>query len=105
MVYKKDSQKIYNILKLYYETLPSQLEEIFQLAKARDYVKLKSKINSLKTKMSYLGLKQIYDNLRNIEKLLAEQKNLNEITGMLKSISKYWSLAYSELKKVLRVPN
>lgn len=103
MVYKKDSQKIYNILKLYYETLPSQLDEIYQLGKDREYVKLKSRISSLKTKMSYLGLKQIYDPLRNIEKLISEQRNLNEIPGSLKMISKYWSLAYDELKKVLKL--
>ncbi len=104
MVYKKDPAKIYNILKLYYDTLPGQLQEVEELAKKRTFDKLKSKTNSLKTKMNYLGLKKIYENLREIEKLLAEQKNLSEIPSLLRTISNYWSLAYVELKNLLQIP-
>jgi PAS domain S-box-containing protein len=104
MVYKKDPAKIYNILKLYFDTLPGQIREVEQLAKNREFDKLKSKTNSLKTKMSYMGLKPIYENLREIEKLLAEQKNLNDINGLIKKIISYWSLAHLELKKLLRIP-
>ncbi len=105
MVYKKDSHKIYNILKLYYDTLPAQVDEVNKLAKDREYAKLKSRINSLKTKMSYLGLKQIYNSLGTIEKHIVEQKNLTEINAMLKTISNYWSIAQQELKKILRLPS
>lgn len=103
MVYKKDPAKIYNILKLYFDTLPGQLQEVLDLSKSRDFNKLKSKINSLKTKMSYMGLKMIYENLREIEKLLTEQKNMADIPGLLRTISNYWSLAYVELKKLLHI--
>jgi len=103
MVYKKDPAKIYNILKLYFDTLPGQLQEVMDLSKSRDFNKLKSKINSLKTKMNYMGLKMIYENLREIEKLLAEQKNMADIPGLLRTISNYWSLAYIELKKLLHI--
>lgn len=103
MVYKKDPSKIYNILKLYFDTLPGQFIEINDLAKNRDFDKLKSKINSLKTKMSYMGLKKVYENLREIEKLLSENKNLTEIPGLLKIINNHWSLAYVELKTLLRL--
>lgn len=103
MVYKKDPAKIYNILKLYFDTLPGQLQEVLNLSKAREFNKLKSKISSLKTKMSYMGLKMIYENLREVEKLLAEQKNMADIPGLLRTISNYWSLAYVELKKLLHI--
>ncbi len=103
MVYKKDPTKIYNILKLYFDTLPGQLQEVVDLSKSRDFNKLKSKSNSLKTKMNYMGLKMIYENLREIEKLLAEQKNMADIPGLLRTISNYWSLAYIELKKLLHI--
>lgn len=101
MVYKKDSGKIYNILKLYYETLPSQINEIEVLAKDRDFTKLKSRINSLKTKMSYLGLKKVYEQLREIEKLLSTNKNLAEIPDMINAVMEFWSVAYNELRTIL----
>ncbi len=103
MVYKKDASKIYNILKLYYDTLPTQIIEIEQLAKNRNYNKLKPRINSLKTKMSYLGLKQIYEQLRQLEKLLSEQKNLADIPDMIKEVFNFWEIAYDELKKLLKI--
>lgn len=101
MVYKKDPQKIYNILKLYYETLPNQLREVIDLAKTRDYQKLKSKINNLKTKMSYMGLKVIYEKLRSIEQMVNEQKNLAELSIILKTIQQLWAEAEGELRNLL----
>jgi len=104
MVYKKDPAKIYNILNLYYDTLPSQVKEVEELVKQKDYKKLKPRINSLKTKMSYLGLKKIYEQIRGVEKLLNEEKNLAEIDGMSKTIIKDWIVAYEELRNILRIP-
>ncbi|MBI9068706.1 MAG: GAF domain-containing protein [Salinivirgaceae bacterium] len=103
MVYKKDSSRIYNILKLYYETLPEQISEINEIAKMRDFVKLKSKISSLKTKMSYLGLKNIFESLRGIENMLVEQRNLSEIPTVLNSILKLWAEAEAELRNLLGI--
>ncbi len=105
MVYKKDPQKIYNILKLYYDTLPSQVHELKTFNDQRDYKKLKSKINSLKTKMSYLGLKKIYEDLRGIELLLNENKNLNKVSELLEKTIQDWSKAGKELADFLNIPN
>ena len=103
MVYKKDPHKIYNILKLYHDTLPAQITEINDLAKNKDYNKLKQKINNLKTKMSYLGLKIIYEHLRNLEKMLAEERNLAEIPDIVNNILSFWNSAYEELEKILDI--
>lgn len=105
MVYKKDPVKIYNILKLYFDTLPAQVNELKEISDQRDFSKLRSKINSLKTKMSYLGLKQIYEQLRNIEKLLTEQKNLANIPDILSQIIKIWESALDELALLLNIKN
>jgi methyl-accepting chemotaxis protein len=104
MVYKKDAAKIYNILKLYYDTLSVQVAEVESVAMSKDFVTLKTRVGNLKTKMSYLGLKVVYEKLREIEKLLAEQKNLIEIPEMVKGIKKHWSLAHDELKMLLKLP-
>ncbi len=105
MVYKKDSLRIYNILKLYYDTLPPQVQELETLTNNKDYAKLKSRIGSLKTKMSYLGLKTIFNHLRDVEKLINEQKNLVEIPAIIKGIVKFWSLAQMELMQILSIPD
>jgi len=104
MVYKKDPQKIYNILKLYHDTLPQQVKELEETNNARDYKKLKTRINNLKTKMSYMGLKAIYEKLRVIERSLSEEKNLNEIGNNLNTIFNQWAEALNELKVLLKIP-
>ncbi len=104
MVYKKDAAKIYNIVKLYYDTLPQQVYELDEIHKQRDFAKLKAKINGLKTKMSYLGLKHLYEQLRNVEKLLAENKNLVELPKILGNVIKEWELAQAEIKQLLQIP-
>ncbi len=103
MLYKKDAQKIYNILKLYYETLPPQLLELEDINNSRDYKRLKSRINSLKTKMSYIGLKAIYEEFRNIERLLIDNKNLSKVSIILNKIKKHWAVAAKELGLLLEV--
>lgn len=104
MVYKKDPAKIYNIIKLYYDTLPAQVIELEELTGKKDYKKLKSRINNLKTKMSYLGLKNIYEQFRSIERLLAEDKNLADIPDLMNMVKKYWLMAFSELQQLLKIP-
>jgi methyl-accepting chemotaxis protein len=101
MVYKKDAQKIYNILKLYFDSLPHQMTELNEVLKKRDYKTLKVKASSLKTKMSYLGLKQVYEQLGNIERIIADDKNLVEIPKLLQIINEQWSKAYVELSGIL----
>lgn len=102
MLYKKDGRKIYNILNLYSETLPAQILELEDISKARDYDRLKSRINGLKTKMSYLGLKSIYEDFRMIEKIIADKKNMNKIAGLLDSVHEKWAAASKELDNLLR---
>ncbi len=102
MLYKKDAQKIYNILKLYFETLPNQILELEDINNSRDYKRLKSRINSLKTKMSYLGLKAIYEEFRNIERLLGEGKNLSKVSNILIEVKKHWAVAAKELGMLLK---
>ncbi|MDA3890122.1 MAG: GAF domain-containing protein [Salinivirgaceae bacterium] len=104
MVYKKNPAKIYNIIKLYYNTLPNQIVELEEISNNKDYKKLKSRINGLKTKMSYLGLKNVYEQLRDVERILVEDKNLAEVPEMISVIKKYWLLAFAELQQLLRVP-
>jgi methyl-accepting chemotaxis protein len=101
MVYKKDAQKIYNILKLYHDSLPNQVKELGEVLNKRDYKGLKIKTSALKTKMSYLGLKKIYESLGAIERLIVEDKNLVEIPKLLNSINQQWQKAYEELSLII----
>lgn len=101
MVYKKDASKIENILHLYSETLSPQILELEEINKNRDFEKLKININSLKTKISYMGLKEVYEDFRKIEKIIAENKNLTEIENLLNKIKINWAKASKELHNLL----
>ena len=101
VVYKNDEKKIEAILKGYQTQVPEQISELEKLAKERNYKSLKTVAKSLKTKINYLGIKQLYNIVDSIIKLIDDDKNLTAIPGLAKSIKTAWADAESELTDIL----
>jgi methyl-accepting chemotaxis protein len=103
MIYKKDAVKIYNVLKIYYETLPVQIKNIETLINTRDYDNLKIDINNLKNKISDLGKKPINDKIHNIENILDSKRNLANIPDLVKEFIDLWMEMREEMKIILKI--
>ena len=101
VVYKNDEKKIEALLKGYQVQVPEQIAELERLAKERNYKSLKTIAKSLKTKINYLGIKQMYNYIDSIIKLIDEDKNLTAIPGLSKSIKTAWAVAEAELTDIL----
>ncbi len=101
MVYKKDGSKIYDILKLYRDTITSQFKEIQQLNANKEFENIKSYISSLKTKISAMGLKNIYDYIKSLEDSIDNNTNLDNSTELIEKINTEWELVVKELNLLL----
>lgn len=101
MVYKNDAGKINDILNYYQVQIPEQIAEMGNLIKERNYKGLKTIAKSLKTKLNYLGIKQMYDAVSSIIKLIDDDKNLTAIPGLFKPMKSLWETAGAELTDIM----
>ena len=102
MVYKNDTDKIETILKRYTEQIPTQISDMADFIKKRNYKVLKVESKSLMTKANYLGLKQMYSSLDSIIKLIDEDKNLTSIPKIFESVKSDWETASAEIDEILK---
>ena len=101
VVYKNDAKKIDEILRRYVDQIPEQLTEISDLIKDRNYKSMKTSAKSLKTKLNYLGIKQMYNAIDSIIKLIDDDKNLTAMPGLFKPMKAIWEAAGAELTDIL----
>ena len=101
VAYKNDTNKIETILRRYQEQIPTHMTDIDKLIKSRDYKGLKTIAKSLKTKINYLGIKDMFDPIDKIIKLIDEDKNLTAIPGIFKSVKTVWASAQVDLDNLL----
>jgi len=99
-VYKGDSEKILNILKIYKEAIPTQIEEIKELLNSQEWSLLKAKIVAFRTKMTYLGVRDMNSLSRQLERQVS-LKSLDDVTNkIVEDITKIWEEVEKELSQV-----
>lgn len=101
LVYKNDTEKIETILKRYNEQIPKQIADMSDFIKNRNYKVLKVEAKSLMTKANYLDLKQMYNSLDTIIKLIDEDRNLTSIPKIFDSVKSDWEIASKEINEIL----
>lgn len=98
-VYKDDLRKIQNIVGIYIDTIPRQIDEL--KANSEELNVLRSKVNSFKTKMSYLGLTKIVEIAKEIENNCATGIDIDSIEDLIEEIEQMWLSAVLELKSII----
>ncbi len=99
-VYKNDLRKIQNIITIYVDSIPKQLDELNNIAQS-DLALLRSKIGNFRTKMSYLGLSRVVEMAKEIETICATGVDTENIEDLLQEIAKIWKNAQAELQKLI----
>ncbi|PLX25007.1 MAG: hypothetical protein C0599_01405 [Salinivirgaceae bacterium] len=99
-VYKDDFSKIQNILIIYLNTIPNQIQELVALAD-NDLAMLKSKIGSFRTKMIYLGLSRVVEMSKEIEAAIVSGGDSDTISELLDEINAIWLGASKEIKTLV----
>ena len=99
-VYKGDSDKIINILRIYKEAIPIQIEEIKELLSSREWSLLKAKIVAFRTKMTYLGVKDMNSLSRQLERQVSLQSIDDKTNKIVEEITNIWEEVEKELIQI-----
>ncbi|MBE9469462.1 MAG: response regulator [Bacteroidetes bacterium] len=96
-VYNGNGAKIKKILKLSLDNIPIQIKDLSKNYESNNFKGLRINAHSLKTTLNYLGLSDISNTSKNIEKLAATNSNLSQVPDMIKEIENVWKNAKEEL--------
>ncbi|MGI6478551.1 MAG: GAF domain-containing protein [Salinivirgaceae bacterium] len=99
-VYKGDSDKIINILRIYKEAIPIQIDEIKELLSSREWSLLKAKIVAFRTKMTYLGVKDMNSLSRQLERQVSLQSIDDTTNKIVEEITNIWEEVEKELIQI-----
>ncbi len=100
-VYKGDVDKIQHILKVYIETIPKLVEEMRQLLVEQNWELFKSRTTSFKSKMTYLGLGEINNLLKQLEQLAVLEDPDANADPIFDNIIDIWEQTEEEINEIL----
>lgn len=100
-IYKGDEQKIHKIVNLCLQNIPSQLNDLENSIKQKDFKNIQIYSHSVKTSLGYLGIEEMEAYAQSIENYAANQENGNEIEVIYDKMSDGWKTIEKELKTYL----
>lgn len=100
-IYNGDKEKIIKILSLYMNSTHDEIESLEKFYIGSNWDGIKSKAHVLKTKMNYLGLKDLSEAARLIENFAKDQNELEKISKLIEVIKEDWGVAEDELKSII----
>ncbi len=97
-IYHNDQQKINKILQMYLDSIPNEISTLKNHFEEKNWGQIKRTAHTLKPKMSYLGLKNLYETAKEIETNIDNIKNSSKLPQMLDNFCKTWKKAESLIK-------
>ncbi|RLD59113.1 MAG: hypothetical protein DRJ01_11740, partial [Bacteroidetes bacterium] len=92
-IYHNDQQKINKILQMYLDTIPIEISTLKKYFEEKNWEQIKRTAHTLKPKMSYLGLKTLYETSKEIEINIENIKDSKELPIMLDNFTDTWEKA------------
>ncbi|WP_462280574.1 response regulator [Salinivirga cyanobacteriivorans] len=86
-LYEYNYDKVAQILKLYQQTLPDQMNRLQIEWDARNYEEVRNLGHSLKNSFTYLGADMLKDKAHSLEEIIEEQTEITYVDSIVKDIS------------------
>jgi signal transduction histidine kinase/CheY-like chemotaxis protein/HPt (histidine-containing phosphotransfer) domain-containing protein len=96
-IYKGDYKRIKKILQMYIDSVQTEVDEIDEAYKSRNYKVLQAKAHALKPKMTYLGCTDLFENAKKIEQTLKQNDDPKPLTGDVKNLTSTWPKVAEEI--------
>ncbi len=97
-----NAEFIREFLTLFLNNIPLSVNELEEGLKARDYEKIRTSAHKMKPSLNYVGLKDTYETVANLEKYAKEQIHLEDFPEMITKISDACAIACIELENDLK---
>jgi len=96
-----NKDKIVKYINLFLQACPSQLDKMKSCLAGTDYPGLRAAAHSLKPQVIYMGMKKGEELIKKIEQLAGEQKDVEQLPGLLSDFEQICTAGIEELKKVV----
>lgn len=93
-----DPQKIKRYVQMFLDRAPEQLEEIRTSLGTGDYENLRVAAHSLKPQLSYMGIKSLEQDIRDIEEISGSKANLDALPPLVSKLETILKQAFNELQ-------
>lgn len=90
---------IYQMITVFMEEVPNEIKNLENHLANKDWAALKATAHKMKPSFSFMGVKGLEDNIHAIEKNCAEEKNLEQIPGLIERIKTITEEVIGELEK------
>jgi HPt (histidine-containing phosphotransfer) domain-containing protein len=89
-------------IRMYLDSVPQSLEKVNSALHKKDYGLLRASVHTLKTHLTYMGMAQAKSVAQKIENFSAEQKNLDELPGLVKELNALAASSIIELSDAVK---
>jgi signal transduction histidine kinase/ligand-binding sensor domain-containing protein/response regulator of citrate/malate metabolism len=104
-IYKGDEKKINKIVSICLQNIPSQLGDLENSIKQKDFKSIQIYSHSVKTSLGYLGIEEMVSYAQSIEDFADKQENGKDIEAIYDKINDGWKIMEKELKTYLNKNN
>lgn len=99
MVCGGSEEMVTELINLFLEQTPSEVEKMHESFEKKDWDGLNSAAHKTKSSTNILGIDQIKDDITSIEVWAAERKNLDQIQPLIEKVDAVCHKAYQELNE------
>lgn len=90
---------IYQMISVFMEEIPNEIKNLEEHLAKKDWPALKATAHKMKPSFSFMGVKELEENIQAIETNCAEEKNLEQLPGLIERIKDITDEVISELEK------
>lgn len=102
-MYKGVNKSINNIVKLCYNNIPTQINQMHNLYNEKNWNALRILAHSVKSSFNYLGMDEAKVTAKVIETNCANEKDLKQLPKKIDSLINIWKKAEKEIKVYLKI--
>ncbi len=100
-VYQKSEEKMQKILKMSYKNINHDMENLSKYCNEKNWKRVKDISHALKNSMYYIGLVDLHEILKKIEKEAMKNNESETISSKINTVEQVWSKAKIELQSLI----
>jgi HPt (histidine-containing phosphotransfer) domain-containing protein len=90
---------IYQMISVFMEEIPNEIKNMEKHLEKKDWMALKATAHKMKPSFSFMGVKELEESIHDIEQNCAEEKNLDQLPGLIERIKTMTEDVIRELER------
>ena len=94
-----DNSKLIKYINLFLQEAPPEIDKMITMLNEKNWDGLRTTAHTLKPKLGYMGIKELEQDILNIEKNAEEKNNLDALPNLVEKIKNICAIAIRELEE------